>query len=660
MNSPYRLFCGKKNLLISICCGVLFGHPFYTVAQEKPDSFVTPGFSGWATKCTHDDIIQMIEYATKVGITYPDRALALLKQARECSRETRFKKGLVSSLQAIGKIQFDIGLHEESLSAYRAALQEASEMENRYKTAIFNGIANYYALVLDLKEAAYYYYLAIQYADSSFKQSARIYHNLGTTWNRLGYRKQAYDYMKQGIARALREQDSFGLAYLLNGIGGMYLTDNLDSGKTYLLRAREIARIIKDVQLEIPVTGNLAYVYLFMGKYAEGRQYATAFRRLFSRSLRTPLDSLDDRVNYGRMQYLLKDYSAAESYLLAALPEADRLSSRLHQVIILGSLALLYGEAGQYRLAHQYQQAYAELHAAHFNEQTAKAAVLLERKFKVAERERQIAEKEKTVAQIDARLARQKLVMIVLVLGISTLAVILLILMQWRRRSKQLQEQDRKGQEKDREMNRLKALMAGEEQERKRIAQELHDGIGSLLSVAKMNLSILEQQNSMVLLNRDFRSAMSLLDQSSMELRATAHYLMPEIVLQGGLEEALHLFSEKVGSIMKVPLVVEIFKSLSDVPLLQVKIAYRIIQELIYLIIENIDVTGITLQIDAEDGGLHLIIEVDEKPGNPEKRLSDTPAWIELEQRVGVMQGKLERDYGDIRGVTIVAELPWL
>src|SRR5690606_3334076 len=91
-----------------------------------------------------------------------------------------------------------------------------------------------------------------------------------------------------------------------------------------------------------------------------------------------------------------------------------------------------------------------------------------------------------------------------------------------------------------RQQEKAKLLLAatqGEEKERKRIASDLHDGIGGLLSMVKMYFARAQQHQQALSQDETYKEAMKLLDQSLNEVRKTAHNLMPELLLQHGLPE---------------------------------------------------------------------------------------------------------------------------
>src|SRR5690606_11749826 len=87
----------------------------------------------------------------------------------------------------------------------------------------------------------------------------------------------------------------------------------------------------------------------------------------------------------------------------------------------------------------------------------------------------------------------------------------------------------------------------GEEQERNRLALELHDGIASQLWAIKLNVDSLQQQDSFHGSQRQsLRTIYQQLDDTTREVRKTAHNLMPDLLLDEGLATALASLCDKI------------------------------------------------------------------------------------------------------------------
>src|SRR5690606_27349192 len=101
--------------------------------------------------------------------------------------------------------------------------------------------------------------------------------------------------------------------------------------------------------------------------------------------------------------------------------------------------------------------------------------------------------------------------------------------------------------EQQKEIRSLKAVMQGEEQERMRIARELHDGIGGMLAAIKMSFSTFQRRQG-ISDDSDYNDLIQMLDETGRELHQTAHNLMPDMLIRHGLAETLRMYCETVNA----------------------------------------------------------------------------------------------------------------
>src|SRR5690606_30256396 len=98
--------------------------------------------------------------------------------------------------------------------------------------------------------------------------------------------------------------------------------------------------------------------------------------------------------------------------------------------------------------------------------------------------------------------------------------------------------------EQQREIEVARALMEGEEQERLRLARDLHDGLGGMITGIKMKLDA----KARITEDTDLTKAVEQLDTTLTELRRTARNLIPENLLKYGLEDALKDFCQSLNT----------------------------------------------------------------------------------------------------------------
>jgi len=257
-------------------------------------------------------------------------------------------------------------------------------------------------------------------------------------------------------------------------------------------------------------------------------------------------------------------------------------------------------------------------------------------------------ETEKQQIQIGL-LQKDKKIQSIYIIGLIVIALLILtigsILRHNLNRKKQLIEKDAelKSQriselEKEKILTATQAILVGEENERKRLARDLHDGLGGMLSVVKFNF--LNIKGNLVLQEKDvqvFSNAIEMLDDSIRELRQVAHNLMPESLIRYGLKAALtdfcgcidivklHFFGEE-------KLLIEQFKVAS----------FRIIQELVNNAIKHAAATEINVQVIIEPDRMNIVVHDNGKGFDPSSiDYSQTNGLNSIQMRIESLNGTM-------------------
>lgn len=226
---------------------------------------------------------------------------------------------------------------------------------------------------------------------------------------------------------------------------------------------------------------------------------------------------------------------------------------------------------------------------------------------------------------------------------VFVLAVVLL-LYAYKQRSNHLRQKEElykftlDQQRQDAKISTLTAMLDGQENERGRIARDLHDGLGGLLSSTKMRLSLLSNQadNHM---QTELKSSLQQLDSAVEELRRIAHNLMPDLLNRYGLKKALESYAIRMSNDrMKVN--VQFLYYQGNLSKEKQLIVYRIIQELVNNAIKHASPTNLLIQFVEEEQEYILTVE-DDGTGfdiNKVKR-TDSAGLFNIQSRVDFLKG---------------------
>jgi|GEM_PF-6689600 len=224
---------------------------------------------------------------------------------------------------------------------------------------------------------------------------------------------------------------------------------------------------------------------------------------------------------------------------------------------------------------------------------------------------------------------------------------------------KRLVEEQLRVTEREQERMQSLAIVQGQEEERKRVSMELHDGVGQILTAMQMKVDFLKnsRDDHDQPRNQAFSEAVSLVNNARQEVRRISYNLMPSILSDFGLEEALGNLCKSIenSSELDVDAFIDIAGRRFPEP---VEIAvFRIAQEAMNNACKYSQARYLMLELSALGNQLQLIVEDNGKGFDPEK-ISRGNGLANLTQRARLLNGHLEIDTAPGRGTRVKAILP--
>ena len=184
----------------------------------------------------------------------------------------------------------------------------------------------------------------------------------------------------------------------------------------------------------------------------------------------------------------------------------------------------------------------------------------------------------------------------------------------------------------------LESSIQAQEVERKRVAKELHDGVNSLLSAARLFIQQLPYKKSEADFTEALSEAKGIIDTAIEQTRAISHNLMPTTLDRFGVLQALedHCKRIRTGSEIQIELSYPDDLSFNKEQDLAI---YRIIQELINNTLKHAEANRIAIQFKPLEQDMTLHYSDDGKGLDPSQK-GDGLGMKSIESRVNLIKGK--------------------
>lgn len=401
--------------------------------------------------------------------------------------------------------------------------------------------------------------------------------------------------------------------------------------------------------------------------------YEQHFPAAYQDSVRHYLEMAIDEAQYSSDHAVL-----AESYVMLAkqqikkgnLTEAEMLVGnaviRLHQEPVINNeieadifycLAIIKEKQGDLTGALRNYKLYLNAYADLFNTEKMSLGKRLEAQYEAGKKEKALL-----VLQQQVKF-NEKLNRIYIAFSLTSFLMLAFLFYAYKQRVKAMKQQGKLHQmevnkiKQEHRISLLSAMLDGQEQERSRLARDLHDGLGGLLSGVKIELAgfmqLLKENNQQQLMNRTLQH----LDGAIGELRRIAHSMMPEILMRYGLGEAIREYCQKLRS-SGVNVQCQIYHYTNNMESSRQLVLYRIMQELVNNAVKHAHASLILVQLQQIEQHITLIVEDDGEGFDVKalKAIGKGAGLANIESRVEFLNGSIDFHSEKGAGTTITIE----
>lgn len=555
-------------------------------------------------------------------------ALDYYQSALDKFQEQKDRLGEAKVLNNMGTVWFYISDFEKSISAYNRSERLFKELDNTAGLANVNvGLGNYY-----------------MYEEKNFRLSLEKFNTSLESYQVLENTRMAM--------------------ITLNNIGNVFSYEdkknnllNAETAISYYHRALKIAKEIEDSLQIGGIFMNLGQAFEDISKDSTHYYYEEAV--LIFKTQDNPYKLASVFLNQGLFHIKRNAYRTSiplslESYRIA--------SSEKYWDFIHGAsrnLSIAFEEINELDSALKYLKVYSIYNDSIYDDSRRRAIENLKISYETQNKEQQLALK---TVELDLRTAENRTLMTTLLVAVGFTFIVLIIFQQRQKALRSLREREadlRIKEQKiheqqvdqlvhEQELKSINAMLEGEEKERKRIAEDLHDRVGSMLSAMKLQTDTSDTKMT------------GLLDETVEEVRRISHNLETQVLNRFGLVAALESLAEKINSAEKIKFELQ-HLDLNERLDNTIEIhSYRIVQELVSNALKHSQATEITTQVNRIDNQLIITVE-DNGIGFNSLNAKESSPGMGLKNvmyRANELNGNFNVDSGKGNGTTITVDFP--
>ncbi len=612
----------------------------------------------------------ILDIGEAIEAEMPDKSLVYYQQALALSKQIKNNRLILSSTVDVGIAYIETNDMDKALSAFFEAIHIAKQVNDTGKIAgVLGNIGNVYLHKKDPEHAIQYYLQAASLLENSSDKSrlSWVYSNLCPLLNDQKEFNKAMEYGNKAVELAKQNNDHYILVNALINLSNTYgYLNNLQKQYSLLQKALPLAIKNKDFEQISTVYNDLGDYYYEQKKYQPSLNYYLESYK-YTQQMGNQYHICTACTHLAVLYNNLKQPDKAMQFIIRAETLAKEVGARADMKEIYLTRSEIEESKGNYKTAYNYLSKASGISDSLFTVEGSKHIAEMEAKYQNEKKQKEILKLEKE-KQIQSLSIQQKSTLnYFLIASVAALIVVsFLIYRNLRHRqllAKQqgeLQQQRIRELEKDKQLVAVDSMLKGQEDERTRLAKDLHDGLGGMLSGVKFSLM---NMKSNLIINHEnvvvFERSLDMLDTSIKELRRVAHNMMPEALVKFGLDEALKDYFDNINNSNILHVQYQFFGMEKRLEHNAEIIIYRIIQELFTNIFKHANASEVLVQLIREENRLSITVEDNGKGfdvGELEKNKG--AGWANIRSRVDYLKGKLDLHSDNIKGTSVNIECP--
>ncbi|BDD04864.1 tetratricopeptide repeat-containing sensor histidine kinase [Aureibacter tunicatorum] len=579
-----------------------------------------------------------------MGIAYlnqsmNDKALEMHINGVEIAEKSNNKNLYFTHIHGLARAYLQKEEYEKSISMFMECINSSENPRVVYASYINIGSA-----YSSMEE----YELSIAYARKALKMCADMKDiqcevttrmEIATSMSMMGKDLEAYSYLEKAYDISKKNAHKNMEVYVMLEMSQLLIKmQKMEEASAILIQALVIAEKLGHLNYLKEIYADLESIMIFKGDYEKAHAYLTKINNI--------TDSIHAAQNYAKINELEVKYQTVrkEKEILKLKNEKSRRELALMQKNKeLSKLQLeqkLQAEKAENRFLKLQKDSVTRSNEIHQLENSA-----LLNKAKI--------EKEKGI--------RNLLIFLFFIILIPVVMAMALSQQKSKSRKALLAKQEQMAKQqvetllKNQELKLITATMSGQNSERQRISQELHDSIGGSLAAIKLQLG------NHPISENDLNEIYQYVDKTYGKVREISHALVPKDI---ELEVFTSLLSEYFDAIenstyLKINRNFYPYKQINELPSDILANMYCIIQELVSNAVKHANASNLDINLSCFDNELSLVYE-DDGDGFDQKLVDANKGigLMNIQNRVKSLHGELHIDTHPGKGVNIVINLP--
>lgn len=594
------------------------------------------------------------EYRSKSA----DSAIIFGEQALELAQNLNFSKGIAQAYNDLGIIYIDKANYRRATDYFYNSLAIREEIND------LTGIASIHNKlgIIDQKQGRLKD--ALEHQISALKIYQQLKHdkwigyslnNIAIIHNNLGNLEKALEYHQKALEYRIKLNDREGEATSYGNMANLFanMKDTVQA-VDYYRRAIDLSRNLQKDDLLSANLSNMANIFMARKNYNEAL-------KLYNESLKIRENTGDSKGISSTLSRIGTVYTETGKYRDAAkalnrsLQIAQSISTIEEQLSSLLGLAKLKALTNKPDSAIYLMKLYIATKDSVYDARIKQQIIDVQSQYETEKLEQDLELVKKEKEFTDAKLQNRK-TQLLLLISLFFLAIVGGIFLFYRHHQKQ---KSAAAAERIKEQEiRMNAVFQAQEEERRRIAKELHDGVGQTITAIRLNYQSLAMKASEIELKSDFGKIEEMLDSAGKEVRSISHQMIPRELEQFGLTAAIEGMLNL--NLEKTPVQYQFQHSgFTERINPQIELVlFRILQELISNVIKHSKAGNLNVQLIKIRSHVSLTVSDDGIGFDVEQKEKNGIGLLNIASRIDAIKGHLHYESAPNAGTTVTIRIP--